>query len=63
VATVTDLFGRVETVPGGIGWSAVTSASEAIWLTTCLGSFMGLAPFSVDPSVCAVCPPAVGAPP
>jgi hypothetical protein len=37
VATVTDLFGRVKAALGGIGWSAVASASAAICSTVFLG--------------------------
>ena len=47
VATVTDLFGREATAPGGIAWSAVTSASEAICSTTCLASLTALAPSTI----------------
>ena len=50
VATVTDLFSRVKKAPRRICWSAVTSASEAVGPTTCVGSLMALGPFSVDPT-------------
>ena len=63
VATVTDLFGRVKKAPRRICWSAVTSASEAVGPTTCVGSLMALGPFSVDPAVGAIRAPPVGASP
>ena len=59
VATVTDLFGRVATAPGGIAWSAVASAAAAICWRPSLGSLMALVPFSVDPAVGAIRSPAV----
>ena len=63
VATVTDLFGRVETAPGGIGWSAVASASEAILLDYLLGVTHGAGSLQRRSGGRCYLPGAVGAPP